>query len=76
MPQVQVRSDIEQMRQALDDEKRTRDVRKQELKEKEKLLLSQLENALGKEKQKRARLEEELSRVKNAGNERARTLEN
>ena len=74
-PQLQVQSGIEQMRQALDDDKRTRDVRKQKL-QKEKLLFSTLENALGEEQQKRARLEEELSRVKNAGNERARTLEN
>lgn len=74
-PQLQVQSGIEQMRQALDDDKRTRDVRKQKL-QKEKLLFSTLENALGEEQQKRARLEKELSRVKNAGNERARTLEN
>ena len=73
--QLKVQSGTEQMRHALDDDKRTRDVRKQKL-EKEKLLSSILENALGEEQQKRARLEEELSRVKNAGNERARTLEN
>ena len=73
--QLKVQSGTEQMRHALDDDKRTRDVRKQKL-QKEKLLSSMLENALGEEKQKRARLEEELSRVKNAGNERARTLEN
>lgn len=73
--QLKVQSGTEQMRHALDDDKRTRDVRKQKL-EKEKLLSSILENALGEEQQKRARLEEELSRVKNTGNERARTLEN
>ena len=73
--QLKVQSGTEQMRHALDDDKRTRDVRKQKL-EKEKLLSSILENALGEEQQKRARLEEELNRVKNAGNERARTLEN
>lgn len=73
--QLKVQGGTEQMRHALDDDKRTRDVRKQKL-EKEKLLSSILENALGEEQQKRARLEEELSRVKNAGNERARTLEN
>ena len=73
--QLKVQSGTEQMRHALDDDKRTRDVRKQKL-EKEKLLSSILENALGEEQQKRARLEEELNRVKKAGNERARTLEN
>ena len=70
----QVQSDLAQMRKALDEEKRIRNERKQELKEKETVLISMLENALREEQQSRTRLEEELSQARNTGNELERNL--
>ncbi|XP_020603118.1 cAMP-dependent protein kinase catalytic subunit-like isoform X2 [Orbicella faveolata] len=65
----QVQSDVAQMRQALDDEKRARNIRKQELRQKETVLISSLEGNLRAEQQARTRVLEELSRARIASNE-------
>lgn len=57
----QAESDLIQMRVALDEEKQRRDLKKQELREKEKILISKLQNVVSEEQQARARVEEELT---------------
>lgn len=57
----QAESDLIQMRVALDEEKQRRDLKKQELREMEKILISKLQNVVSEEQQARARVEEQLT---------------
>ncbi|KAJ7374758.1 hypothetical protein OS493_005106 [Desmophyllum pertusum] len=65
----QVQSDVGQMRQALDKEKCVRNIRKQELREKETFLINTLQHTLCEEQQVRTRVEEELIQARIACNE-------
>ena len=57
----QIQCDVVQMRQALNEEKLALNNRKQELREKETVLVNTLQNSVCEEQQARTRLEEELS---------------
>ena len=72
----QVQSDVAHMRQTLDEEKLARNIRKQELKQKETVLINTLQNALCEEQQERTTVEEELSQARIACNELERRLRN
>ncbi|KAL9974223.1 hypothetical protein ACROYT_G011238 [Oculina patagonica] len=65
----QSHSDVAQMRQALDEEKVARNIRKQELKQKETALINSLQSTLCEEQQRRTNVEEELSQARIACNE-------
>ena len=65
----QVQSDVAQMRQTLDEEKLARNIKKQELKQKETVLIDALQNTLCEEQQARTRVEEGLSQARTACND-------
>ena len=73
---LQAHSDVSQMRQALEEEKAVRNIRKQELRQKETVLINSLWNAFCQEQQARTGTEEELHRVRNAYSELEERLEN
>ena len=54
-------NDLLQMREALDEEKQRRDVKKRELREREKLLINELLKIISDEQQARTRAEEQLA---------------
>ena len=72
----QVQSDVAKMRQALDEEKRARSIRKQELRQKETVLVRTLEDNLHEEQQARARALEELNQARNELAQIHHTFEN
>lgn len=69
-----VQSDLVRVRQALDEEKTVRNMREQQLKEKETNFHG-LQGTLGEEQQTRLRLEEELRQARSACSELERRLE-
>ena len=70
-----MQSDLAQIRQALNDEVRLRDTRERELREKE-MILDQLQNTLGEERQVREGLEERLQTEMLASQRELQTKEN
>ena len=72
----QVQSDVARMHQALDEEKRARNIRKQELRQKETVLIKILEGNLCEEQQARTRLLEELSQARTTCNELRERMQN
>ena len=58
----QIQCDVVQMRQAVNEEELALNNKKQELREKETVLVNMLQNSVCKEQQERTRVEEELSR--------------
>jgi len=72
----QIQWDVVQMRQAVDEEKRALNIRKQELSEKETDLVNMLQNTVCEEQQARARVEEELSQARIACNELEERMQN
>ena len=58
----QIQCDVVQMRQAVNEDKLALNNKKQELREKETVLVNMLQNSVCKEQQERTRVEEELSR--------------
>ena len=70
-----VQSDLAQVRRALDEEKTVRNMREQQLKEKETNFHG-LQGTLGEEQQARLSLEEELRQARSACSELERRLEN
>ena len=71
----QVQNDLVRVRRALDEEKTVRNMREQQLKEKETSYHG-LQGTLGEEQQVRLRLEEELRQARSACSELERRLEN
>ena len=72
----QVQSDVVQMRQALDDEKRPRNIGEQELRQKETDLIRTLEGNLREEQQARTRVLQELSQARIGCNKLQERTEN
>ena len=70
-----VQSDLVRVRRALDEEKTVRNMREQQLREKETNFHG-LQGTLGEEQQARLRLEEELRQARSAGTQLERSLEN
>ena len=71
----EVQNDLARVRRALDEEKTVRNMREQQLKEKETSYHG-LQGTLGEEQQVRLRVEEELRQARNACSELERRLEN
>lgn len=69
-----VQSDLVRVRRALDEEKTVRDMREQQLREKETNLL-EIQRTLSDEQQERLRLEEKLQQARNACTQLERSLE-
>lgn len=72
----QIRCDVVQMRQALNEEERALNIRKQELREKETVLVNMLRNTVCEEQQAKTRVEEELSQARIAYNELEERMQN